>query len=418
MVEENLRKGCLFFEDTVTEMKTNDLLTPEGTRDYLFEECAMRRTTEHRILEVFRRMGYTELMTPGIEFYDVFNRNARYFPQESLYKLTDHQGRLLVLRPDSTMPIARVAATRLKDAPLPLRLCYNQKVYTCTPSLKGRSDECAQLGMELIGFSSRMADLEVISAAVDILSGCTQSGYSLELSDIGYFKALMRRLPADEETKEEIRQLIKAKNYPELSAVLKPLQDCPVTKVLRRLPRLFGGEEVLDLAASLYRDPETDAVLDRLRTLLRDASLLAKDGTVTVDLGLVNKTDYYTGTILKGYLAGCGEEVLSGGRYDCLISEFGYDVPAIGLAVDLDAVVKMTEHSEEKAARTASDILVCAAPSSELAAVQKAKELRRSGKVVELSLFESEEEARSYAKDRGIPKILSLISEADVPESV
>ena len=132
-------------------MKRYDLITPEGTNDLLFEDCAIRRGVEQRIAGIFKSKGYCEVVTPGIEFFDVFNLNSRYFPQESMYKLVDNKGRLLVVRPDSTMPIARVAATRLREVPLPLRMFYSQNVYRNKPVMRGRSDEIKQMGIELIG---------------------------------------------------------------------------------------------------------------------------------------------------------------------------------------------------------------------------------------------------------------------------
>ncbi|MBR4022026.1 MAG: ATP phosphoribosyltransferase regulatory subunit, partial [Ruminococcus sp.] len=116
-------------------MKNYYLITPEGTKDLLFEECIIRRKIENSLNAVFKSRGYCEFITPGLEFYDVFTLNSRYFPQENLYKLTDSKGRLLVVRPDSTMPIARAVATRLKDATLPLRIFYNQTVYRTEPAL-------------------------------------------------------------------------------------------------------------------------------------------------------------------------------------------------------------------------------------------------------------------------------------------
>ena len=201
-------------------MKKYDLITPEGTKDYLFEECEIRRETEHNIHEIFRSKGYTQLMTPGLEFYDVFHTKAGYFPQESLYKLTDSKGRLLVLRPDSTIPIARVVSTRLKDAVLPLRLFYNQSVYRFEPTLKGRSDETIQAGIELIGSYSHMADLELIATAIEVLSTCSDGNFSLEIGDAGVFKELMQELHATPEQAENIRYLIETKNYPALNDLL------------------------------------------------------------------------------------------------------------------------------------------------------------------------------------------------------
>ena len=146
-------------------MRNYNRITPEGTKDLLLEECLVRRETEEKIRSVFQSQGYDELVTPGLEFFDVFQSEAVQYPQEQLYKLTDSKGRLIVLRPESTAPIARVVATRLREAMLPQRLCYMQTAYRFEPALKGRSDEFMQAGAELIGSDSYMADLEMASMA-------------------------------------------------------------------------------------------------------------------------------------------------------------------------------------------------------------------------------------------------------------
>ena len=104
-------------------MKKNLRNTPEGTKDLLFEECLARREVESILSELFLHRGFSEVMTPGIEYYDLFEGGGHpILPEENMYKLTDSKGRLLVMRPDSTMPIARLTSARLRNAPLPLRL--------------------------------------------------------------------------------------------------------------------------------------------------------------------------------------------------------------------------------------------------------------------------------------------------------
>ncbi len=390
-------------------MQQFDLITPEGTRDYLFEECYTKRETEDKIHTIFKRMGYVKLITPGLEFYDVFNLNSRYFPQEELYKLTDNKGRLLVLRPDSTMPIARVVATRLKDAMLPLRLYYNQPVYRFEPSLKGRSDEIVQTGIELLGSSSRMADMEIISAAVSVLSSFGVN-YSLELGDVSIFRELMHRLNATPAQKEEIRSLIEEKNYPALNDLLDQMGSNKTTQALKKLPTLFGGEEVFDKAAALFQDPRIEMLLDQLKALYLEVCELNHAGKIMVDLGLVNKTDYYTGLVMKGYLEGCGEEVLSGGRYDKLLAEFGYDIPAVGMAVNVDAVSN-TVAKLRKPEIPVPDVLIAAADGCEAQAVTAAEALRSEGKIVEHALFSDPELVHEYAKDKKITRIIFISEE-------
>lgn len=390
-------------------MNKYDKITPEGTRDSLFAECTLRREIESRLHGLFTARGYSEIITPTLEFFDVFSRKAQPFPQEQMYKLTDAKGRLMVLRPDNTVPIARVCATRLHDAALPLRLCYNQNIHIISPTLKGRDDEITQAGIELIGSDSRMADIEVIAAAADALAACGDS-YTLELGNAAIFRTLMDLLTADADIKEQLRDCIEEKNYPALNDLLDTLPQSGAAATLRMLPRLYGGAEVFDKAAALCPEPQFIAILDDLKALRETVAQFAGSDRVTVDLGMMHRTDYYTGMILRGYLSGCGEEILSGGRYDRLLSEFGYDVPAIGFAVNIDAVVKVLSRQQKapQSALPASNVLIWAAPGSEAEAVSAARNLRAKGLVVEHSLSGTLAEAQAYAADHGIDSVLPI----------
>ena len=383
-------------------MKRYDFVTPEGMRDALFAECTLRRQVETRLHDLFTARGYSELITPTLEFYDVFDRKTAPFPQERMYKLTDAKGRLLVLRPDNTVPIARVCATRLRDAALPLRLCYNQNVHVISPSLKGRDDEIAQAGIELIGSSSRMADMEVLAAAVDVLVSCGTE-YTLELGNAAFFRQLMQELSVSEDTKETIRDYIETKNFPALNDLLDTLPQSYVTKALRMLPRLFGGEAVFAQAAALCPGEAFAEILEELHSIWEAVTQFADPAHITVDLGMVHRTDYYTGMIVRGYLSGYGQEVLSGGRYDNLLAEFGYDVPATGFGVNIDAIVKILSRQQTEPAQPQnSNVLIWAATGCEADAVKAAATLRKKGLVVEHSLSETLEQAHQYAKQHGI----------------
>ena len=346
-------------------MRKYDLITPEGTKDFLFEECYVRREIEQNLHDLFHSKGYSELTTPGLEFFDVFQSESGHYPQERLYKLTDSKGRLLVLRPESTMPIARVTATRLRDASLPLRLCYTQSVYRFEPALKGRSDEITQAG---------------------------------------------RELHATPEERENIRYLIETKNYPALNDVLDTMNDVKVAAALKKLPALFGGEEVFEKASQLYSNQRIDEILMDLKKLYNDISTVIGKGRLTVDLGMVNNADYYTGVIIKGYLEGYGEEVLSGGRYNKLLSDFGYDIPATGFAVNVDAVANVRMKDRPVVLKPA-DAVIFAATGYEMKAAKVSQELRSRGQVVEFAFFDSLELVREYARENKIGKVVVVDEE-------
>ena len=397
-------------------MKRFDLITPEGTRDLLFEDCAAVRAVETRLQNSFKAKGYSEVITPGLEFYDVFNMKSRYFPQESMYKLVDNKLRLMVVRPDSTMPIARMTATRLREQELPIRLCYSQSVYRSKPSMRGRSDEIRQTGIELIGSASKRAELEILSNALEVLSSFQTEGFRLELGHIGFFKAMIEKLDCDSDTAENIRSLIEVKNYPALNELLDTVGDSEAARARMQLPRLFGGEEVFVEAAKRYSDPQADAVLAELKETYERANALGYKGMITIDLGLVNRMDYYTGTVIKGYIEGCGDAVLSGGRYDKLLSEFGYDVPAAGFAVNVDAVAR-AEMKKIDFRPKPVDVIVFGTDGHETDAAVHCSKLISEGLTAETAVFDIIEEVRAYAAKKKIGRI-DIVSDTITSEKL
>lgn len=382
-------------------MLKNQLITPEGTKDYLFEEAAARRSVENVLRRLFESRGFFEVVTPALEFLDVFSVRGRGIPFEQMQKLVDPKGRLMVLRPDSTLPIARLCATRLKGRELPLRLYYNQPVYTVTRDTSGQSDEVAQAGAELIGDSSLKTDLELVTMALHAMANCGLPNFRLEVGHIEVFNALMDSWCTDEDLREEIRLLIEAKNYPALNDCLDRTAPADVAKVLKQLPRLFGGEEVFTQAERLLGNSRAGEALAYLRTIYQNLQSFGLGEQITVDLGLVNRTDYYTGIIFKGYIEGYGGEVLSGGRYDRLLSQFGEDAGAIGFAVNVDAAARVLLQREQQLLQ-ASDVLVFAASGQEMEGVRHLAALSDTGVHAVLSLDRTEAEAYAHAAAKGI----------------
>ena len=384
-------------------MHKNKFITPEGTRDILFEDCAARRKVEAKIKDLFISRGFSEVITPGIEFYDVFSSESHGVSQETIYKLIDHKGRLLALKPDLTMPIARLAATRLRDQARPLRLYYSQNIYTMTPALTGRSDEVPQIGVEIIGAGGKRTDLEVLVLALEALQSCELDDFRLEIGHIGFFSTLIQKLHLDTEQTEEVRTLIQNKNYPALNDMLDKMEDKKTAAALKKLPALFGGEEVLDEAASTLDCPELMPFLDALRSLYHSWAELGLGDRVSLDLGIVNRTDYYTGIVFKGYIEGLGTTALQGGRYDSLLSDYGKDEPAVGFSINVDAVAKVLLPSMPK--NPVPDVLVFAEEGYEVKALLEIRKLVSHGFCAEFSTFDTFDESRRYAVKRGIPTV-------------
>lgn len=384
-------------------MRKNDRITPEGARDLLFEECMMRRCVEAELTAAFRLRGYKEVMTSGLEFYDVFDPDVSGIAPECMHKLSDRHGRLMVLRPDSTLPIARLVATRLASHPRPLRLYYTQPVYRSNPGLAGHLDENEQAGIELMGAAGIRADLEVLTTAVEALSAMVPE-FRLELGHAGFFRALAEQLPVDADGREEIRSAIESKNYPALDVVLDQLPDSDAVRAVRRLPRLFGGEEVFAQARAICPAEKAQQTLAYLHKVYHAVQDLGLGQRVMVDLGLVQRNDYYTDLVFTGYTEGYGDALLMGGRYDNLLAHFGCPMPAIGFAVNVDALSRLKLRAD-RADEQAPQVLVFAENGHAIKALAHARQLAQQGCACETSTACSAAQAKAEALARGIRRL-------------
>lgn len=325
-------------------MQKSYINTPEGTRDRLFHECRDRRSAQSAITTLFKQRGYSEVVTPEVEYYDLFQRAGDPLPQEAMLKIIDRSGKIMVMRPDCTIPIARVAATKLAGSTFPQRLYYNQTIFRSDAAHVGLESEIAQCGIELIGAPGLRGDVEVLSMAVDTLEASGLENYHIELGHSDFFGALTRQLRLDQEVAETIRLYIQEKNFAGLDAYLDQLGKEKDLEAVRRLPRLFGEYPVLDEAEALLGEGEPKEIIEYLRSLYQVLSRAGRGDRIHFDLGMVSRLDYYTGVIFRGYARGAGRNVLSGGRYDQLLGYFGQERPATGFAIHVDDLADCLPH--------------------------------------------------------------------------
>ena len=381
-------------------------ITPEGSKDFIFEECTAYTDVCAKIQKVFEDKSFLLAITPALEFFDLFSMEKSGISQESMFKTTDNKGRLLVVRPDSTLPIARMASTRLKNHLTPIRLYYRQAVYRNNPTLTGRANEILQMGIELLGIKGKRADLEVITTAIDSLSATTDN-FRIELGHAGFFRALANQLDVDDEKREDIRIAIESKNFTWLNSMLDKLPNSPAEEAIRKLPRLFGGEEVFTQAKNLCTCDEAYEALTYLQDLYHSLSELGLGDKITIDLGLVQRNDYYSGIVFSGYVQGIGDAVVSGGRYDMLLDSFKTPMGAAGFAINIDALAQFLLTKNKYSVSVAS-VLVCCADGCEIKAINKAKELTANGTKAQFSVIESRVKAEEYAKQRGIDEVIYI----------
>ena len=329
--------------------------TPEGTRDLLFASCRALRQTENATRTALEVCGYSEVITPAVEYFDVFAQANPELDQENMLKIIDRSGRICVARPDNTTPIARIAATRLDDAALPVRLYYSQKVFRSVVAGHGHKGEFLQVGAELIGADGLEADKDILSAAFGALTGTGADNFRIELGHAEIYKALIEELGVDDQTAESVRRLIENKSFAALGDALAPYGDRPAAKALRAMPQLFGGMEVLDEVEALTGNVRVLGAVSYLRRLYKALDEAGYGSRIMIDLGLVHEMDYYTGVMFRGYIGGAGAAILSGGRYNALCAKFGKDMPAGGFGIDVESVAESLQGAARPEAATRRD---------------------------------------------------------------
>lgn len=322
-------------------------MLPEGTRDLFLEECVIKRWLQRNIDDSFSKWGYEEVITPTLEFYETFNCYPENLKEEDMYKFFDNRGRILVLRPDMTIPIARLIATKLKDETLPIRLRYTSNVFRVHESFVGKRNEYTDCGVELIGIEEGKADLEILVLALESLKKLGLNDFKLEIGNIEFFNSAFRDLDINHIDKQKIAQLIENKNLKNLKDFLEEIDmEEEYRRFFNKLPWMFGDKKVLEEGKRLAFNDELVKNIEYLEQLYVQLENLGYEKNITFDLGMIPRLNYYTGIIFRGYGEGIGDSILTGGRYDNLIKSYGMDLPAVGFSIDIDAVIHLIKDSK------------------------------------------------------------------------
>jgi ATP phosphoribosyltransferase regulatory subunit len=379
---------------------------PEGVQDYLPQECYNKRQVENIIRNRFSISGFDEVETPDFEYFDVFASGIGSVRQEKMLKFIDTTGRIMVLRPDITMPIARMAATKLPPEQAPYRLFYIGNAYGYEPAHALRQREFTQAGIEFIGASGPEADAEVIAMAIEALKDTGLCDFQIEIGQVEYFKGLMEECSLPDQKIEALRGHIDQKNSIEVELFLNACGlNGTVRRKLMKMPSLYGGGEVLGMALELSHNRRSEAAVENIGAIY---SLLCQWGYepyLSIDMSMLQDIDYYSGAIFRGFTKDLGYPLLTGGRYDSLSAEFGRDMPATGFALGIKRVMVALERQGSLQISPGPENVVSCDASMTGTAYRMCSEQRKQGIRTELALWIRDAQTLAvYAKARGAKK--------------
>lgn len=317
---------------------------PTGVKDYLPEAVAKLRGIEFRVLECMEKWGYSQIITPTLEFYDTVGV-ASSTEDKKMFKLLDQNGRTLVLRPDITAPIARVVSSLMKEEAFPLRLSYHANVFRAFEEEAGRESEFFQTGAELVGDGSSEADAEVIALAIAALQAAGVEDFKIALGHTGFLTGLFHEtLTGRGREQKVLKDCLLNRDHVGYRQQLRGFAlEASQERELEAILRLRGGEEICHQARRLT---ENTLAQDSIRHLCEIYEVLGAYGVsqhVLIDLTMIGNFSYYTGMTFEGYAADLGFPVVSGGRYDNLLRQFGRHAPATGFALKTTRILEVAK---------------------------------------------------------------------------
>ncbi len=289
---------------------------------------------------LFGSYGYSRFKMSKFEEYELYVRNKDFLVSDSVITFTDTNGRLMALKPDVTLSIVK----NTKETDGVQRLYYDENVYRVSDKTHAYK-EILQAGLECIGDLDEYNLCEVLLLAAKSLA-LISDDCALNISHLRVTSALLER-PELRPIRRELMTCIGEKNSHGIASLCAERGvDTEITRKLQLLTETYGpADEVLPKLAAAFTDETAQSALAELKTV---TAFLEQVGSVRVwvDFSLVSNMNYYNGLVFRGFVKGVPTGVLSGGQYDNLMKRMHKNARAIGFAVYLDLLERMTEEKE------------------------------------------------------------------------
>ncbi len=378
-------------------MRRDHWLLPIGFEEILPPAARHAEQVRRRLLDLLDTWGYDLVMPPLVEYLESLLTGVGHELDLKTFKLTDQlTGRLMGLRADITPQAARIDAHYLRRE-TPVRLCYVGPVVRTRPDEFGGAREPWQIGAELFGQSGRRADTEVLRLMLALLESAGFSGLHVDIGHVGVYRALAREARMDASTEQELHDALGRRARAEVDTILAGLNlPASLVRHLKALVDLHGGAKEFEAAEAALADanPDVNAALADLKAIWQAVDRAHRGLEWHFDLAELSGYGYHTGVVFSAFVAGYGQAIAQGGRYDEIGRAFGRSRPAVGFSADLRLLLKLRDET----ARLPGAIL---APCGDHEGLHDAvRALRASGARVVEALSEGAEHGRDMGCDR------------------
>ncbi|MDO5649529.1 MAG: ATP phosphoribosyltransferase [Gallicola sp.] len=302
----------------------------------------------HQVVQLCEKEGYTQVSTPNFENYELYRGNTK-IDRDKMVKTIDNNGRILVLRPDATIPITKMAANRETDPKKILKYCYATTIFREYRSRNEKGRDFLQTGVEYFGDPSAKCDAEIIGLAISVVKELGFKTIQVDIGNVNYLEGLFDALDLKSEIKQRIRCLIETRNLGDLESYLEEIEVREdYKKILLAFPNLFGSyDRCMKEAQEYVLNDKMREALDRIQEIYN--YLVDRDfqAYIKVDLAFTSNLNYYSAMVFNLYAGSAHTSVLSGGRYDNLSEQFGIDRPACGFGMNLNLVIDYIKEDQE-----------------------------------------------------------------------
>ena len=383
---------------------------PKGTKDLLPEESYKWQEVESKVKKVLESYNFKEIRVPVFEHTELFQRGVGETTdvvQKEMYTFDDKGGRSITLRPEGTAGVARAYLENgMGSMPSPVKLWYNMGMYRYENVQKGRLREFHQIGAELIGSGSYLADVDVILMANNIFKALNIPDISLNINSIGCPKCRG-------EYQKILREFI-GKNLNDYCDTCKTRFEKNPMRILdckEKRCREFnqGAPMMID-----YLCDECKEHFENVKSMLDNLGVKYQ-----IDSGIVRGLDYYTKTVFEFVDEKSGLTALGGGRYDGLVEEFGgQPTPAVGFATGVERIMELYNANNNLEDNKVPELYILSLGKKEnKKALELAEGLRQKGIIVEKDIFERSFKSQMKYADKIKAKNLLVIGENELNES-
>lgn len=341
----------------------------------------LREQLISKLKKRFSTYNYHQVRTSAFEEYDMYAAITKTVNKEEMIKVIDSSGKVLVLRPDGTIPITRMTAVNKEINESEERLFYMLDVFR-NSSEDNIEKESTQAGVEFFGSKAPESDAEIIMLAVHTLKDIGFSSFKIEIGHAGFFKELIEQASLTINELQQLQELIQSKNIADMEPFLKHLKiSQELQEALYAIPLLYGSpKRVLEQTKAIIRNKRMQEIYQSLLEVMKVLEDYQITEYITLNLGLINNMYYYTDIIFQGFVENIGKPVLMGGRYDHLSEQFGKKMAAIGFAYEIDFLLTaMMQHRLTESVKQPKPFLISYELNTRKEALKASLSLRNQG---------------------------------------